>query len=115
MATPLIEAGCAYEYIVGSDIESTVRQVIIQKWASLAYINNIESYIETTRTKFPEVVPESEANYAIGNRIPSAISILSGTTVPSILFYPDSEVDRNPNIKQHSGLTDKVWWDKKVD
>jgi hypothetical protein len=115
LATPLIETGGAYEYIVGADIESTVRQVIIQKWASLAYINNIESYIETTRTKFPEVVPESDVNYTIGNRIPSAISILSGITVPSILFYPDSEVDRNPNVKQHSSLTEKVWWDKKVD
>ncbi len=115
LATPLIDTGGVYEYIVGSDIESTVRQVIIQKWASLAYINNIESYIETTRTKFPEVVPESDVDYAIGNRIPSAISILTGTKVPSILFYPDSEVDRNPNVKQHLSLTEKVWWDKKVD
>lgn len=113
LATPLLTAGGAYEYVVGANTEATVRQVIIQKWASLAYINNIESYIETTRTKFPEVVTETSANYADGNRIPSQISILSGNAVPSILFYPDSELDRNPNVKQHSSLTQKVWWDKK--
>jgi len=113
LATPLLATGGAYEYIIGANTEATVRQVIIQKWASLAYINNIESYIETTRTKFPEIVTAATANYAIGNRIPSAISILSGNSVPSILFYPDSELDRNTNITQHSSLTQKVWWDKK--
>ena len=113
LATPLLATGGAYEYKVGANTEATLRQVIIQKWASLAYINNIESYIETTRTKFPEVVTATSANYAIGNRVPSAISILSGNAVPSILFYPDNELDRNPNIKQHTSLTQKVWWDKK--
>jgi hypothetical protein len=113
LATPLLASGGAYQYVVGANVESTIRQVIIQKWASLAYINNIESYIETTRTKFPEVVPAASVNYAIGNRIPSQISILSGNAVPSILFYPDSELERNPNIEQHTSLTQKVWWDKK--
>jgi hypothetical protein len=113
LPTPLLASGGAYEYKVGANTESTVRQVIIQKWASLANINNIESYIETTRTKFPEIVSLASADYSIGNRIPSQRSILSGNSVPSILYYPDSEVDRNPNIKQHIDLTQKVWWDKK--
>jgi len=113
LATPLLASGGAYEYVVGANTEATLRQVIIQKWASLAYINNIESYIETTRTKFPEIVVETSADYSIGNRIPSKVSILSGTSVPSILFYPDSELDRNTNIEQHTSLTQKVWWDKK--
>lgn len=113
LATPLLASGGAYEYVAGANTEATVRQVIVQKWASLAYINNIEGYIETTRTKFPEIVTETAANYTIGNRIPSQTSILSGNSIPSILFYPDSELDRNPNIKQHTSLTQKVWWDKK--
>lgn len=113
LATSLISAGGAYEYTVGSDIESTVRQVMIQKWASLAYVNNIEAYIETTRTKFPEVVTEGTEDYSKGNRIPSQISIFTGNQVPSILFYPNNEVDRNPNVIQHTSLTQKVWWDKK--
>jgi hypothetical protein len=106
-------SGGAYEYISNSNVEVAIRQVMIQKWAALAYINNIEAYIETTRTKFPEIVAKSEANYIVGNRIPSEISVLFEKTVPSILYYPDDETERNPNIIQHSSLTDKVWWDKK--
>jgi hypothetical protein len=102
-----------YAYVAGGDVETTVRQVIIQKWAALAEVNNIESYIETTRTKFPEVVEEGTENYAIGNRIPSSTSVLTGTTVPSILFYPLSEVNRNPNMQQRGSLIEKVWWDQK--
>ena len=112
-ATALVAPGGAYEYQPAGSVEATLRQVIVQKWAALAYVNNIESYIETTRTKFPEIVAEGTENYEIGNRIPSRISVLSGTTIPSIIFYPDNEVDRNPNITQHSSLTQKVWWDQK--
>jgi len=102
-----------YAYVAGGDVESTVRQVIIQKWAALSAVNNIEAYIETTRTKFPEVVTEGTENYAVGNRIPSLTSVFSGTQVPSILFYPLSEVNRNPNITQRASLIQKVWWDQK--
>jgi hypothetical protein len=112
-AESLIGPGGAYEYQPGSDVESTVRQVIIQKWAALPNINNIESWIETTRTKFPEIVPEEEVDYAEGNRIPSRVSILSGLTVPSILYYPDDETNRNPNVTQRGSITENVWWDQK--
>ena len=105
--------GGAYEYNAGGSTEENVEQVIVQKWASLAYVNNMEAYIETTRTKFPRIVDEDDVNYAEGNRIISQISILPGNSVPSILYYPDNELERNPNITQHSGLTDKVWWDQK--
>lgn len=112
-ADDYIGAGDVYEYQPGGTVEETLRQVIIQKWAALAYVNNIEAYIEATRTKFPEVVATGTEDYAEGNRIPSAISILPDTTIPSILFYPDDEVTRNPNITQHSTLTENVWWDQK--
>jgi hypothetical protein len=114
-AAALLAPGGAYEYQEGANVEATVRQVIIQKWASLAYVNNIEAWIESTRTKFPEVVEEGTENYAIGNRIPSSISILPGTTVPSILFYPDDEVNRNPNITQRTTIAENVWWDQKLE
>jgi hypothetical protein len=110
-ATTLLNGPYAFEN-TGS-VEERVRQVIVQKWASLAYVNNIEAWIEATRTKYPEIVSEGSENYAEGNRIPSRISILSGTTVPSILFYPDDEVNRNPNIEQRSSITENVWWDQK--
>lgn len=102
-----------YAYVPSGNVETALRQVIIQKWAALPNINNIEAYIESTRTKFPEVVPEGTENYTIGNRIPSRISVLQGTQVPSILFYPDSEVERNPNMTQRTTLTQNVWWDQK--
>lgn len=102
-----------YAYLDAGSVESNVRQVIIQKWAALSAVNNIEAYIETTRTKFPEVVAEGTENYAIGNRIPSLTSVFSGTQVPSVLFYPLSEINRNPNITQRASLIQKVWWDQK--
>jgi hypothetical protein len=113
IAQGLIAPGGAYEYVPTGVIESDVRQIIVQKWASLPYINNIEAWIESTRTKFPEVVEDGTQDYSIGNRIPSAISVLSGTQVPSILFYPQDEVNRNPNITQRESLTQNVWWDQK--
>lgn len=109
----LTEPGGAYEYVASANVETAVRQVAIQKWAALPYVNNVESYIETTRTKYPEVVPVGTQDYSIGNRVPSALSVLAGTQVPSILFYPDDEVTRNPNITQHTSLTQNVWWDQK--
>lgn len=112
-AIALTNTGGAYEFKTGLATEQAVRQVIIQKWAALANVNNIEAYIEATRTKFPEVVTFGTQNYAIGNRIPSRTSILSGNTVPSILFYPQNEIDRNTSIAQRSSITQKVWWDKK--
>lgn len=112
-AQDLVAPGGAYEYIDAGSVEGNVRQVIIQKWAALAFVNNVESYIETTRTKYPEVVPVGTEDYAIGNRVPSEISVLSGTQVPSILFYPQNEVNRNPNVPQRNSVTEKVWWDQK--
>jgi hypothetical protein len=38
---------------------------------------------------------------------------LTGNAVPSILFYPQNEVDRNINITQRTSITQKVWWDQK--
>lgn len=112
-AQALIAPGGAYEYVDAGSVEGNVRQVMIQKWAALAFVNNIEAYIETTRTKYPEVVTVGTEDYAVGNRIPSAITVLSGTQMPSILFYPQNEVNRNPNVPQRSSVTEKVWWDQK--
>lgn len=113
LANDLTGTGGPYEYQATGVVETDVRKVIVQKWASLPYINTIEAWIESTRTKFPEVVPTGTQDYGIGNRIPSLITVLTGTNVPSILFYPDDEANRNPNITQHANLLQKVWWDQK--
>jgi hypothetical protein len=112
-AIALTSAGGAYEYITGLGVEASVRQVIIQKWAALANVNNIEAYIESTRTKYPEVVSETGIDYSKGQRIVSKTSILTSNAIPSILFYPSNETERNPNVKQRASITEKVWWDQK--
>lgn len=112
-ATALTSTGGVYAFVSGLATEEAIRQVMIQKWAALANVNNIEAYIESTRTKFPEVVTFGTQDYSKGNRIPSLTSILSGNTIPSILFYPQNEVDRNTSITQRTSITQKVWWDQK--
>jgi hypothetical protein len=112
-AAVLTGATGAYAFVAGLPTEQAVRQVIVQKWAALANVNNVEAYIETTRTKFPEVVTFGTQDYAKGNRIPSRTSILPGNTIPSVLFYPQSEIDKNTSIKQRTSITQKVWWDQK--
>ncbi len=112
-AQALIDAGGAYEYVPSADVETAVRQVMVQKWAALAYVNTIEAFFEVRRTKYPETVALAGVDYAEGNHIPSVSSILSGLQTPNTIFYPDSEADRNPNITQKSSLLEKIWWDQK--
>lgn len=112
-ADGLIGIGGNYEYIPNADVETALRQVMVQKWAALAYVNTIEAFFEINRTKFPETVASGAENYTNGNLVASISSILTGTLTPSTLFYPDNEVDRNPNVSQKSSITEKIWWDLK--
>lgn len=114
-AQNLIGSGGNYEYVPGgvSGTESTLRQVMIQKWASLAYINNIEAFFEVNRTKYPETTTFENQDYSIGNLVVSVTSVLTGNQTPNTIFYPNVEVTRNPNITQKSSITEKIWWDQK--
>ncbi|MBU3821874.1 SusD/RagB family nutrient-binding outer membrane lipoprotein [Flavobacteriaceae bacterium XHP0103] len=112
-AQSFIESGGAYEYVSTGVIETDIRQIMIQKWASLAYINNIEAFFELSRTKYPEIVPFGDEDYSIGNLIVSINSVLPGDQTPKTIFYPDNEVDRNSNLNQKQSLTEPIWWDQK--
>jgi len=114
-AQGLISSGGKYEYIPGgvAGTESTLRQVMIQKWASLAYINNIEAFFEVNRTQYPETTTFGNEDYSIGNLVVSVSSVLTGNQTPNTIFYPDTEVTKNPNITQKGSITEKVWWDQK--
>ena len=114
-AQGFISSGGNYEYVQESSIEETLRQVMVQKWASLAYINNIEAFFELNRTKYPETTTFGNEDYAIGNLIVSVSSVLTANQTPNSLYYPDVETDRNPNMAniQKNSLTDKIWWDQK--
>ena len=113
LATPFTAASGAYEYVSSPIVETAIRQVMIQKWASLAYINNIEAFFESNRTQYPETKTLSTADYTVGNFIVSENSVLPGGQTPNTIFYPDSEVSRNSKITQKSSLTEKIWWDQK--
>ena len=115
VAQNLISSGGNYEYISGgvAGTESTLRQVMIQKWASLAYINNIEAFFEVNRTQYPETTTFGNHDYSIGNLVVSVSSVLTGNQTPNTIFYPDAEVTKNPNIIQKPSITEKIWWDQK--
>lgn len=113
LAAALTGTGGAYEYMVSSDIETAVRQVMIQKWVSLAYVNNIEGFFESNRTQYPETVTLNNEDYTIGNLVVSVGSVLTGDQTPNTIFYPDTETSKNPNITQKTSITEKVWWDQK--
>ncbi|WNH13403.1 SusD/RagB family nutrient-binding outer membrane lipoprotein [Thalassobellus suaedae] len=112
-ATPFIISGGAYEYIATGGIEDDVRQIMVQKWASLAYVNNIEAFFEISRTNYPEIVAFGSEDYSIGNLIVSINSVLPGGQTPKTLFYADNEVDRNTNLSQKASLIEPIWWDQK--
>ena len=111
-ASIFIDDGGVYEY-EGGDTEEALEQIIVQKWASLANVNNIEAWIETKRTGFPIITDAEDPQYEDGRRIVSLASLLPGDQIPFSLFYPDVEVDRNTNITQKAGLTEKVWWNQR--
>lgn len=94
--------------------EEQIRQIIIQKWVSNAYVNNIESYFEQLRTGYPEIIDSEEVipNFEEGNLIVSLSSILPSTETPKSMFYPFNEVSRNINVNQKGSLSEAVWWDK---
>jgi hypothetical protein len=106
-------AGGEYEYSATGDVEADLEQIIVQKWAALANINNIEGWIETKRTGYPILTTLDIPPYQKGRRIVSFASVLPGDQIPFSIFYPDNEVTRNQNLIQKAGLTEKVWWNQR--
>ncbi len=74
-----------------STFEADLEQIIVQKWAALANINNIEAWIETKRTGYPILTTADDPLYEEGRRIVSLASVLPGDQIPFSIFYPDNE------------------------
>lgn len=106
-------SGGAYEYVATGDVETDIEQIIVQKWASLVNLNNIEAWIETLRTGYPLLTNEEDPDYEEGRRIVSLASVLPGDQVIQSLFYPDLEVQRNTNLTQKPNVLQKVWWNQR--
>lgn len=105
--------GGEYEYVATGDVEADLEQIIVQKWAALANINNIEAWIETVRTGYPVLTTADLPAYEEGRRIVSLASVLPGNQIPMSVFYSDNEVSRNANLTQKASLTEKVWWNQR--
>lgn len=105
--------GGVYEYESTGNIQEDLEQIIVQKWAALANINNLEAWIETLRTGYPIIVDPVAPEYAEGRRIISLGSVLPAGQIPFSIFYPDTETQRNTNLEQKPNLFQKVWWNQR--
>lgn len=105
--------GGAYEYVSTGNIEEDIEQIIVQKWASLANLNNIEGWLEALRTGYPILTTDEDPEYEEGRRIVSLASVLPGDQILQSLFYPDLEVQRNTNLIQKPNVIQKVWWNQR--
>jgi len=108
-----IGSGGVYEFMSSGNVEEDVEQIIVQKWAALANINNIEAWIEALRTGYPVLTTVAEPEYEEGRRIVSLASVLPGDQILLSLYYPDNEIQRNNNLTQKENLTQKVWWNQR--
>lgn len=104
--------GEVYDFDATADFESQLESIIVQKWAALANVNNLEAWIETLRTGYPVITDPEDPAYEEGRRIISLASILPGNQVPLSLYYPDLAVERNRNIEQKPDLLQPVWWNE---
>lgn len=97
-----VTATTAYAYPASSDFEVNLEAIIFQKWLSMTNIQGLEAFFEYNRTHYPTIL------------IPSVSSVLPSSQMPKRLWFPQAEVQTNPNTPtQPAGITTKVWWDKK--
>lgn len=84
--------------LLGS-FDEKLRQIIEEKYVALFGVS-VEPWTDWRRTGYPLLVPPS-------NRMTQV------TNIPRSLFYPQSEIDLNPNAAQkNADLQTKVFWDK---
>ena len=76
-----------------------LQQIIEEKYIA-AFGVSVEPWTDWRRTGFPVITPPTNA-------------ISTVTAVPRTLFYPQSEIDLNPNVpgQKAPSLQDKVFWD----
>ncbi|MES2777112.1 MAG: SusD/RagB family nutrient-binding outer membrane lipoprotein [Bacteroidota bacterium] len=74
-----------------------MQKVIEEKYVA-NYGVSMEPWTDYRRTGYPALTPPSNAS-------------VPGAAVPRSLFYPQSEIDLNPNAKQKGSMADKVFWD----
>lgn len=95
-AAGLYGSGGAYEY------DGSIETIITQKWVSMANFNALESYFESLRTGFPNLMTITPSN-------------VTGGIFPKRLPYPSTELDNNGDAVDEVGgqkqVIQRVWWD----
>ncbi|HMR91287.1 MAG TPA: SusD/RagB family nutrient-binding outer membrane lipoprotein [Chitinophagaceae bacterium] len=104
----------ALSYLVNFDLATTDAQkleaIITQKYIALNMITADESWNDYRRTGYPVTTPG-------GGKYVDMASVTSNSTrpdrLPTILKYPQSEYDYNPeNVKDLNQFSDKLFWAK---
>ncbi|MGB4774409.1 MAG: SusD/RagB family nutrient-binding outer membrane lipoprotein [Daejeonella sp.] len=80
--------------LMGTDAQK-LQQIIEQKYIA-SYGVVMEPWSDWRRTGYPAIIPPANA---VTNFIPRS------------LFYPQSEIDTNPNVKQKADMSVRVFWD----
>jgi hypothetical protein len=73
-----------------------LKQIIEEKFVA-NYGVAVEPWTDYRRTGFP--ILSTVANFHVID------------TVPRVLFYPQNEIDANPNTPARTGMTERVFWD----
>lgn len=108
------------KYDAASNNEEKLRIVMTQKWIA-NFFNPVEAYTDIRRTGYPTLLPKN-ATYAqspyktsqnpeLG---PVNIPLKGINAFPRAMWYPSSEVTRNPNVTNEGrNLSNPIlFWDK---
>lgn len=108
--------GDPYEF-TATDLDQAIEQIMMQKWVCLAHYNNIEAWIEQTRTGIPKISPvlyADEDGYVPGDWTSPVDNRLGNGRFPKRMYWPETEVSSNPNTPTQ--IADMaavgVWWDQ---
>ncbi|MBS1636225.1 MAG: SusD/RagB family nutrient-binding outer membrane lipoprotein [Bacteroidetes bacterium] len=86
-------------YPASGTVAQQVEAIITQKWFAMCGTQGNEAWTEYRRTGYPSFL------------VPSVHSIIGPGKMPNRMFYPSSELTRNPNVPAQHLIYDKVWWD----
>jgi len=107
------------KYDAASSNEEKLRIVMTQKWIA-NFFNSIEAYTDMRRTGYPTVLSntntalspyEHSAEPAVG---PAEIPLSNLNAFPRAMWYPTSEITRNPNVSNTNRVLSQniLFWDK---
>lgn len=103
--------GGVYAYPNSANLQTNLRAIIYQKWASFPNSHTLEGFFDQERTGYPEISPvySLDASYVPGEWVYSKNGVTGGK-FPKRLVYPDAERTTNSNTPPEVPITTPVWW-----